>query len=289
VVTFQKFPEFPPLAFFDGFDADTGYQMVPVREGRDMGILTEGEPLLLRSLEPSCARFANVRTPAGPLPTYGSVSEEVRLPAHARVSFSIMGGSAGHADVVVERNDGSVVALLLVSVKEKRRQVYNLAFLSDIRRTTQRSHAHAIALMERVEKTFLQQANLQLVRTQPPTNVTVPRDLKNPVRIDAPGVLNAIFAATPQVLSNEQAIIVYSVWDASDNRPTVGLNKGQLCFIDDAQPSNKEAALTFAHEIGHALGLEHNGKDVLMAGDGNSRTSTLVQFEIDTVNQSGLV
>jgi hypothetical protein len=284
---FQKFAEFPN-GEFDGFDAETGYQMVPVREHRELGIVTEREALVLRSRNPSRARFANIRSSSGPLRTTESTPGAVTLPPNSRVVFSIMGLAVGHADIVLEGSDGTVKTLLLVSVKERKTQAYNLGFLRDIRRSTARSHADAQRKMKLVEKTYLLQANLELSLSHPPADVVVPQDLKNPVRIDQSGILTAIISATPAALFGNSAIIVYSVWDASDHRPSVGITTGKFCFIDDIQTDENEAALTFGHEVGHALGLGHNGKHVLMAGDGISRSSKLAQFEIDTINQSGL-
>jgi hypothetical protein len=287
MLAFQKFPEFP-MGQFDGFDSATGYQMVPVRDRREMGVITENEELVLSTRHPSRARFANLRTSSGPIRSTEMAPARVVLPPRSRVAFSIMGISPGHVDVVLEGPDGAIKLLLLVSVKEVRKQVYNLAFLRDIRRTTTRSHADAQSKMKSVERTFLQQANVELRAALPPTDVVVPKDLKNPVRIDRPDMLRAIIDATPAPLFGNSAIIIYSVWDASDHRPSVGITTGNLCFIDDAQLNAFEAALTFGHEVGHALGLSHNGKNVLMAGDGVARSSRLVQFEIDTINQSGL-
>ena len=287
MLKFQKFPEFPS-GEFDGFDNATGYQMVPVGDRREMGVVTETDQVVLSSRHPSRARFANLRTSSGPLRTTEMTPDTVVLPPKSRVAFSIMGIAVGHADVVLEGLEGAVKVLLLVSVKEKRKQAYNLAFLRDIRRSTTRSHADAQQKMKLVEKTFLQQANVELSTSLPATDVVVPQDLKNPVRIDRPGVLSSIIGATPAPLFGNSAIIIYSVWDASDHRPSVGITSGNLCFIDNAQLNDFEAALTFGHEVGHAMGLSHNGKHVLMAGDGISRSSKLAQFEIDTINQTGL-
>ena len=273
---------------FDGFDGQTGYQMAPVGGRREMGIVTENEPLRLRSRDPSIARFANFRAASGLLRTEEQTPASVVLPAGSRIAFSIMGLAAGPTDILLEDSAGTVRLLLLVSVKAKKQQEYNLCFLRDIRRSTNRTHVDAQNKMKLVEKTFLQQANVELSTKQPPTDVVVPQDLKNPVRIDNRALLRAIITATPTRLFGNSAILVYSVWDASDHRPSVGITSGNLCFIDDAQKNDNEAALTFGHEVGHALGLGHNGKDVLMAGDGISRSSKLAQFEIDTVNQSGI-
>jgi hypothetical protein len=287
MLKFQKFPEFS-MGEFDGFDGDTGYQMVPVRGSRQMGIITENEEVLLSSRHPSHVRFANLRTSFGPISTTDLSPAEVMLPPRSRITFSIMGVATGHADVVLQGRDGSTKLLLLVSVKELKKQAYNLAFLRDIRRSTKRSHVDAQEKMKRVEKSFLQQANVALQPTLLPTDVVVPMDLKNPVRVDRPGVLDAIASATPARLFGNSAIIIYSVWDASDHRPSVGITTGNLCFVDDVQLNETEATFTFGHEIGHALGLSHSGKHTLMAGDGITRSSKLAQFEIDTINQTGL-
>jgi hypothetical protein len=288
MLKFQKFPDFP-LGEFDGFDDKTGYQMVPVRDRREIGVVTEATEMVLRCNDPSVAKFANFRS--GPTPLFpGALTlDQAKLPPRSRIAFSILGSKVGNTEVVLEKADGSDQTTLLISVKEKKLQRVNLCFLRDIRRSTRRPHLDAQEKMKLAAKTFLQQANIELTTTLPPEDVVVAGDLGNPIRTDKPGVLTSIIAATPARLFGGSDILVYSVWDASDNRPSVGITHGNLCFIDDQQLNDFEAALTFAHEIGHALGLGHNGRHVLMAGDGISRTSKLSQFEIDTINRSGTV
>jgi hypothetical protein len=69
----------------------------------------------------------------------------------------------------------------------------------------------------------------------------------------------------------------------------VGLNLGFDCYVEKqaSRPHGvNEDAITTAHEIGHGLGLLHSGAKHLMAGDGNSRSSRLRQFEIDMINRT---
>ena len=84
--------------------------------------------------------------------------------------------------------------------------------------------------------------------------------------------------------------IVYFTWNIRTVKDdVVGLNVNNVCFVEFNSVDRNENGLTTAHELGHALGLKHNGRDLLMAGDGISRSSRLEQFEIDTVNPSGTV
>jgi hypothetical protein len=65
----------------------------------------------------------------------------------------------------------------------------------------------------------------------------------------------------------------------------VGLNSGASCYVEFNRFVEEENFLTTAHEIGHALGLDHSAAD-LMAGDGSSRSAFLKQFEIDMANRT---
>jgi hypothetical protein len=66
---------------------------------------------------------------------------------------------------------------------------------------------------------------------------------------------------------------------------------GHSCFVEDGgHPNDFVTRSTFAHEIGHALGLDHNGSaNFLMFATTAARSSGLQQFEIDTANPSGTI
>ena len=84
-------------------------------------------------------------------------------------------------------------------------------------------------------------------------------------------------------------IRVYCCWDVGNihKNPkfTFGETAGKSSFVEDGATVN-----TFAHELGHALGLDHNtrGATRLMFDNFSpARTFKLDQFEIDTINRSG--
>jgi len=285
---FKKFP-LPPLFLFDGFDPKTVYQMVPVRDKREMGVITDSSDCLLRIEDPAVASMANFRSSFGPLPTPSLTVDQFQLPKNSRVAFSILGKSVGHTELHLEEQNGAVQDLLLVSVKNKVTKQFSLCFLSDSLRSTTRPKADAVAIMGPVASVYLNQANLELKLLGQPTDVSVARNLGNPIRPSTPGVVRDIISATPGSLFRGD-VVIYCCWDVEDSR-TLGVTRGQVCFVEDGgAPTDFEVRFVFGHEVGHALGLDHNGSfDHLMFATTASRSSKLSQFEIDTINQTGLV
>jgi hypothetical protein len=286
---FQKFPEFA-LRGFDGFDAAIAYQMIPTAGARGMGIITDARPIRLRSDNPAVVRMANIRVGGSPLPTSDITPSAVALPPNSRVTFQLVGIAKGQAAIVVEGPDGSIdpSEALQVSVKDKLGKTYAIAFLRDIEHNTARTHDNAKRLMKLVETVYIQQANVELVFVPPESDVTVvSRKLGKKVQINDTKVLNDIMAVTPSSAFSRD-IIIYCVWDSRDTRLITGATLfNRFCFVND-DPSDNESARTFAHEVGHALGLNHNGSEnFLMSGNGIIRSSRLARFEIDTVNPSG--
>jgi Matrixin len=166
---------------------------------------------------------------------------------------------------------------------------YALCFLRDIRRATTRSQTEAKSMMDKVGKTYLQQTNVDLQLQPPQTDVVVGKNLGKPLFIGKKGVIPAILDATPDALILAD-VIVYCCWDVEDTRPAnaAGLTSGKLSFVEDGGDPRFVAPLTFAHEVGHALGLDHTGnRNNLMFPTLDARSSKLSQFEIDTVNTSG--
>jgi hypothetical protein len=281
-----------PLGAFDGFDAATNYQMVPVHDKREITVTTQNECLLEVS-DPSVASMANfLRLGGPPFPTPSLTTDSITLPARSRVQFSILGKLVGHTELTFTETD-THSQLLLISVKSKLPKKYALCFLKDIRRATVRPKLEAEDMMKKVSQTFLQQANIDLQFSPPSTDVTVPRDLGNPLLLGKLDVRAAILNATPDNLFSLD-IRVYCSWDVEDLRPVnkdtdLGITFGSSSFIQDGGAVN-EVPMIFGHEVGHALGLNHNGNiDRLMFPTTDSRSSKLAQFEIDTVNQTGTV
>jgi Matrixin len=265
--------------------------MVPVRDKREMGVVTNSEDCLLRVNDPSVARLANFRNSSGSLPA-PSPTDRIILARKSQFAFSILGVSEGNTELVLEGADTKPTALL-VSVKQRIVKRFALCFLSDIRRSTSRPKDDAATIMVGVAETYLQQANLELQAVALTTEVVVPLNLGNPLFVGRNQILFAISDATPAHLFTAADVIVYCCWDVEDRRPLgdLGITRGKRTFMQDGgNASDFQTRMTFAHEIGHAFGLKHNGNaDSLMFPNDAARSSKLLQFEIDALNASGTI
>jgi hypothetical protein len=288
-VTFSKDG---PLGDFDGFDSKTIYQMVPERDRRDLTISTLKD-ISLEISDPSVATMANFIRFSGPsFSTPSLTTSSISLPAKSRVQFSLIGVSVGHTELLISEADTGVPQSLLISVKRKVARKYALCFLRDIRRATIRPKTEAQGMMDKVRTTYLQQTNVDLQLLPPHTDVVVTKNLGNPLFVGNSGLVRAIIDATPAALFMAD-VIVYCCWDVEDRRPVKdkadGVTSGKLSFVQDGGDPQFIVPLIFAHEVGHALGLDHTGNKNNLMFPSADRSSKLGQFEIDTVNTSGTV
>jgi hypothetical protein len=269
---------------FDGFDPKTVYQMVPVGEARPMAVITEEEECTIIVDPVNIARMQKFvfTAPLLEVPR----EERARVTPRNRITFEIFGKTKGNTTLFLVDRQGKAFATLMVSVKEKVTKKVALCLLSDRKRNCPFTAAEVSPLFPSIVQTFRQQANIELTQAGSIFAVNVSADLGDPIVADRPATRSAILGATPpQALLAD--LVVFYCWDiASATRPgVVGLNLGFDCYVEK-QPNAFENAINTAHEIGHGLGLNHSGAKTLMAGDGNTRSSLLQQFEIDTINQT---
>jgi hypothetical protein len=267
--------------------------MVPVRERRGaLSVISEAEEIEVAFDTPDIAKFGNKSfNPPSPLPFS---DDFVRIQPNSEVKFELVGEKAGNTTLVIKNRQGKALTGLLVSVKSQINKTYALCRLSDMRRPCPWPASDIRPMMQRVERTFLQQANVKL--SEKPSQIfdvnVNDRDLGDPLipeRIIRPANTTLshfiLFTRSPT-----DAILVdftiFFTWNLRQTkRNIVGQNFGQACFVEFLT-SPFENGLTTAHELGHGLGLNHTSAHTLMAGDGESRSSSLQQFEIDTINQS---
>jgi hypothetical protein len=299
----------PKMGTFDGFDPKAVYQMIPVNGVRTgFKIVSAAEPLEIEIQPAAIARFNNKRFSPG-VPSPGT-NEFVSIGAATTFTFDLEGQAAGSAILVIRNSKGKSLESLLISVKAELPKTYSLCVLHDMRRRspwlppndpTQPNPPPADSvirpMMEKVKLTFRQQTNVILNEKGArlfEVNVN-DRSLGDPIVLDAPlAPTNSTAASFIVSRTDSQAFganfIVYFTWNIRTVKDdVVGLNVNNVCFVEFNSVDRNENGLTTGHELGHALGLKHNGRDLLMAGDGISRSSRLEQFEIDTVNPSGTV
>ncbi len=275
----------PAMGDFDGFDLKQRYQMVPVGEVRPMGVVVGDRDCVIRVVPAGAAAPAHMQrftfAPGVPRPPQ---EFEAFVPARTRVTFDIFGRRRGNASIQLVAPDGTVVDDLAVSVKDRVSKTVALVRLADMRRSCPFPRDQLPLILERVSRTYRQQANVELRQLGDVFEANAPADLGDPLVPERREVSSAILAATPNGAMPAD-FIVYFTWDLRARAESiVGQNFGKLCFVEHNAGSDTENMLTTGHELGHGLGLKHCAAHTLMAGDGVSRSSLLQRFEIDMVN-----
>jgi hypothetical protein len=286
---FSKGPD-PAMGIFDGFDPKPVYQMIPLNGIRTgFKIVSAAEPVDIEIQPAGIARFNNKKFSPG-VPSPGS-GELVSIGARTTFTFDLEGKSAGSATLVIRDSKGTALESLLISVKAELAKNYSLCLLHDMRHRspwlppnnpTQPNPPPADGvirpMMENVKRAFRQQTNVILnEKTVRLFEVNInDRNLGDPIVLDAPlsatstTASSFIVSRTPSEAFGAN-FIIYFTWDIRTVKDdVVGLNVNNVCFAEFNSVNSNENGLTTAHELGHALGLKHNGRDLLMAGDGIS-------------------
>lgn len=281
----------------DGQDQGASYQMVPQGGQRDLIMLTDRSPCVLSIQDSNKCLMKDFtfldgggRVPDTPEP--GRSVREVRLPPNATVRFSVMGNSIGFTGLkFVEDSEFQISSSVTISVKPRKTVRFSLVFLADLIHKNVRGQIEPRFLMDVVKKIYLEQSNVDLQETGHLRDVTVLRDLGDPILASSDKVLDSIENATGDETFGTVDFIVYCCWNIERERgknDTRGLkvnrNNKSYAFIEVARSGFAEQAHILAHEIGHVLGLGHTKENGLMFPNTNGKANRLFGGDIEVLN-----
>jgi hypothetical protein len=245
----------------NGFDTEAQYQMVPTGGVRSVALWVqadEPEDVLVYCSNPNHAYLFGLYAVQGHAVIRGSGYFVKR---NSAIRFFVGGRDPGPTTLVVESASGKMRGFLLLSVKPLLKQTYQLAVISDpIHVPDKAGVGQNLAInMLGAAQLWMEQANISLERVGPINDVVVPMNLRDPITIDDRATYDAIIKATYASHPVVANFFVYGTWDIvySNNSNIGGSHTDRLCFVEN-QFSGQFGALICAHEIGHALGLDHS-------------------------------
>jgi len=180
--------------------------------------------------------------------------------------FTVFGNTVGFTRLLVRTARGEIVGSLLVSVKDKLTKTFTLNILRDAsHRTTDDAvdaqQAKALAIMQSVRDLYLAQANISLFQIGPPNKPKVDGYLGDTIFLDDVGTMIKIATAVQAANIPGADLHIFYTWDVEDRfiapQGALGVTLLGSCFVDELPPG-PTATFTFAHELGHALFLDHN-------------------------------
>lgn len=273
-----------------GDPVDT-YQMVPVGGTRSFSIRTAGQ-VRIEVFSTLGAQVSIDGAPAAKFQTFNSPAETVR-------TFTIHGRGEGRTTIFALDETRTILDRMMVSVKKERVLTYNLHRLGDSLRETPRTMQTLRSILADVEKTYLQQANVRLVRRRENEMLRIKKNLRDPIDVSIPFVPALATRPNFRVVLKERLdelgflgedLNLVSSWRLTGADGSLGgftPDLGRIC-VCEAKNDHAAEASTYAHEMGHALGLFHGGHSPVDLMNGIGQDSfRMIQPDIDKVNPSG--
>jgi len=299
----------PTSLDWDGVDLrpPVAYQMVPKGATRPGAVAVAGGPVSVTSLDPGVVKIS---VPPMPFAPQASFSFDPGLGRQQGFGFTFHGLAEGRAIVGAFAPDSTLLHAIVVSVKKPRRVTYNLHILRDAIRPKstkgppERTLAELGAMLKSVEKTYLDQANVVLVKGRE-NILTMEMNLDDPFDPTAPSLFggnnhhelitgklkdgNFISLDLVGLATNMNVVSTWNIKDESDTRLVQGLTDRRLgiSYVERIDGGIMETA-NMAHEMGHALGLGHNAVvgSMMLEASGGAPSFQLLREEIDFINQS---
>src|SRR5215469_7349631 len=127
----------------------------------------------------------------------------------------------------------------------------------------------------------------QLAEQRARKYVIVPTNLGDKIVIDKPETIKAIYEASQAISPSIAHLNIFYTWDLvyTKKKDVGGSNSGNYCFIENVPPGNW-TTYAYAHEIGHARGLEHSDEayDIMFGSTNNVYPKAFSEFEIEALN-----
>ena len=272
------------------------YQMVPIGGTRELRMHVSGRVKLL--CDPKVCQF----TLGSLAPTHMAVLNHEAITEY-RLTLHPQGIGRTALVAVADPLKYPPLDILVISVKKEATVTYNLHLLTDLRHPNgnKRTFDELNNMMQTVEKVYLKQANVRLHKVQ--GNVLFIKDdfgdpidmLKPPPISVRTNVREVVLEKLRELGMTKERVNLISTWNLKNHTQDLhGFTPGfetagwaAMCFLQKENDALGEAS-NFAHELGHALGLAHDGHtvDFLMNGLG-ADSFKMSAADIDQLNPSG--
>ena len=270
------------------------YQMVPRTGSRTFNVRISGEV----RIEVFSILGAEISIDGFP----PAKSQVLKSAAPSERTFTIHGRGECLTTIFALDENRTILDRMAISIKNERPVTYNLHRLGDSLRVTRRTIGQLRSLMTTVEDIYLKQASVRLVRSRENEKLLIKENLGDPIDLSNPddSLLSAISTNFQLALKKRLSVLGFltenlnlvSTWRLRNGRgdSLAGFTPPELVTvcICEAKDDPVAEATTYAHEMGHALGLRHPGHfPSEMMNDGGVDSFRMIRSDIDTLNPSG--